>query len=62
MNAMRYLIVAGLERACAVTHVLRYVPVVRNYTRCWLAVWSGDLEDRWETGAWCRFEGADDDD
>lgn len=61
MNRVRYLIVAGLERACALTHVLRYVPVVRNYSRCWLAVWSGYLEDRWETGAWRRTDGGGDD-
>lgn len=60
-NKVRYLIVRGLEWACVLTHPLRYVPVVRYYTRCWLANWSGDLEDRWETGAWrTEPEGADD--
>lgn len=52
--AARYAIVKGLELACALTHPLQRMPVVRNYARCVLAHWSGELEDRWETGAWTK--------
>jgi hypothetical protein len=52
MPGLKWLIVRGLEVACCLTHPLQRLPWVNWYASCWLATWSGHLEDRWETGAW----------
>lgn len=52
--AAQFAIVKGLEVACTWTHPLQRLPIIGNYAYCALAGWSGDLEDRWETGAWTK--------
>ena len=52
---VKYVIVWTLHKACDLLHPLQRLPVLNRFTNCTLADWSGNLEDRWETGAWKKL-------
>ena len=66
MRRLRWLIVAGLERLCALLDDLPAYCKFDNKRRwtghgCWgcllgLAKRSADLEERWHTGVWKKVE------
>jgi hypothetical protein len=49
----RALLVDALERACAATRLVEWVPGWhRIYPQCLLARWSAALDHRWSLGKW----------